>query len=86
MIKLHLFYKKNNIKNKKGKKKNDTKDETSTNNHLQENNGWSYFGKFNPAIQINKTLKRSVLRQKTCFELQVSCGDFVITLRMQSWS
>ena len=53
---------------------------------LTTNNGWSYFGKFNPARQINKTLQRSVLRQKTRFELQVSCGEFGITLRMQPWS
>jgi hypothetical protein len=37
-------------------------------------------GKFNPASQINKTLKRSVLRPKACFELQVSCGELVITV------
>ena len=41
----------------KNEKKERHEDETSTNNHLQQNNGWTYFGQFNPASQIKKTLK-----------------------------
>ena len=48
--------------NNKRRREERHKDETSTNNHLQKNNGWSYLGKFNSASQINETLKRSVLR------------------------
>ena len=67
---------------KKYEKERD-KDETSTNRHLQENPVKSYFRKLNPAIQINETLKRPVLYQRTWSELELSCGEFLITLRMQ---
>ena len=40
----------------------------------------------NPTRQINDTLKRAVLHQKTCSEPHVLCGEFVTTLRMQPWS
>ena len=39
---------------------------------------------FDLTSQINKTLKRLVLHQRTCSEPQVCCGEFIITLRMQA--
>ena len=71
---------------KKKRKKNDTKMKHPQIITYKKAMGEIILGNLTPLAKSIKTLKRSVLRQKKCFELQVSCGKFVITLRMQPWS